>query len=194
MSWAGGPHAIEAVVQAGTAESRYLRLGSGMRIVLLLPSRRDLWIGGPLLPKLAERFCVIVPELPIELQVAMHATRADRTLPAGPPLGMARWLFGFLDGMGIERCAIVAERELAGALCPIVYGDDRIERLAFIGHAVSCGPSGNRVVRAPCPAFTWTAPPDGRTDEPELLVRQLAAFLGGAEPEAGRLTVDACRG
>jgi hypothetical protein len=96
---------------------------------------------------------------------------------------MARWLFGFLDGMGIERCAIVAEAELAGALCPIVSGDERIERVAFIGHAVPSGRSGTRVARAPCPALTWTAPRDGWTDAPELLVRQLAAFLGGAEPE-----------
>jgi hypothetical protein len=183
MTWAGWPHAIEAVVQAGTVESRYLRLGSGMRVVLLLPSCRDLWIGGPLLAKLAERYCVIVPELPIELQVAMHASRVDHTLLAGAHLGMARWLFGFVDGMGIERCAIVAERELAGALCPIISGDERIERLVLIGHAVPCGPTENRVARAPCPAFTWIAPPDGWTDEPEPLVRRLAAFLGGAEPE-----------
>lgn len=157
---------IEALVQAGAIESRYVRTGSGSRLVLLLPPRqRRAWLDGSLLPRLAARYCVVVPEV-----------------PASAPDAVAPWLQSFLDGIGVERCSVVAEAGLARPLYRACRSDERIERFALLDALPARGdPDGP--LPPPCPCATWRAVPDATDAEADALLAELAEFMG--DPVAG---------
>lgn len=115
---------IEAVVQTGTCECPYVRMGSGVRILLLLPTLRAAWLEGAIVERLAERYCVLVPEIPPGFGGALVGASAVHD-----------WVAAFLDGAGLDQCAIVAESALVPALDRLARADDRIERLIFVSAA-----------------------------------------------------------
>lgn len=169
MSTSAGPRVIEALVQAGAFESRYVRAGSGSRLVLLLSGQRRAWLDGSLLPQLAARYCVVVPEIP----------------GGCAPDEVAQWLQTFLDGIGVERCAVVAEPDLAASLYRAARCDERIERFALLGPLPAKGdPDGP--LPPPCPCATWCGAPDATDAEAESLVKDLAEFMGTPLAAAGR--------
>lgn len=97
----------EAVLSSGGAETRYLRAGVGSPVVLLAEPSESGPAGGQLFEALARSFRVIRPELP------PRAAR-DFTSGTGAPIPATPvWLRGVIDGLGLGRCALVAE----GALC-----------------------------------------------------------------------------
>jgi pimeloyl-ACP methyl ester carboxylesterase len=109
---------IEAVVQAGPFETPYRRAGTGGTVLLLMadddPAGRD-----RLFDQLAGRFRTIAPELPGEL--------------AETPELMAVWLRGLIDGLGLDRPAIVAGPTYAAPLRRFAELDpDRVGRLALV--------------------------------------------------------------
>lgn len=131
---------IEAVVQVGAHETRYLRCGRGENVVVVLATSEDerLRLMGPL----ATGHRVIAPSLPSGVQ-AVQSAGAERDVAtagraggserdlavAGQPGGSQRdlaaagragdsehdlaaaaidaWLLSVLDGLGIERPAVV---------------------------------------------------------------------------------------
>jgi hypothetical protein len=101
---------IEAVVQVGEAETRYLRRGRGARAVVVLAEDE------PERLRLLERFsgaaCVIAP---VPFVPARHASGAHALSAAG----LADWLLGVIDGLGIERPEVVLSPALAG-LAPVL--------------------------------------------------------------------------
>lgn len=116
---------VAAVVQTGECECPYVRVGSGERVLLLLPTLRDAWLDGPIAQRLAERYCVVVPVVP--------RAAGARTRAASVPF--EEWVIRFLDGTGLDRCTVVAEADLVPALDRFARADDRIERLVFVNDA-----------------------------------------------------------
>lgn len=94
--------AVEAVLQTGTIETRYLRAGTGTPILLLFQSTREGSLGAGLFTQLAARYRVVAPRVP------------DGVGCAGMPL--ARWLRELIDGLGLVQPTAIADESLAGAL------------------------------------------------------------------------------
>jgi hypothetical protein len=116
-----------AEVRAHDQVMRYRRVGAGRPVVVL----RAALDAAPLWPELddslAGAFRVITPEVP--------ATGAD----------VARWLGGFLEGVGLERAALVATDGFClPALELALLGADQIERLVLVpaGYADETGLDG----------------------------------------------------
>jgi pimeloyl-ACP methyl ester carboxylesterase len=116
-----------AEVRAHDQVMRYRRAGAGRPVVVLraAPGAVPLW------PELDESlegaFRVITPEVP--------ATGAD----------VARWLGGFLEGVGLERAALVATDGFClPALELALLNGDQVERLVLVpaGHAGDTGLDG----------------------------------------------------
>jgi hypothetical protein len=95
---------VEAVVQAGSHETSYRRAGTGRPVVLLLraavPTRAD-----PLFDALAREFRVVAPALP------------------DAPL-LLDWVRAVIDGLGLERPALLVDASLAGSLAGVAFSDD----------------------------------------------------------------------
>jgi len=105
---------VEASITAGGCETRYIRAGRG-RVVLLL-STGDLAAeaADPLLDRLGEGFRVIAANVPPGL--------VDET-----PAAFSRWLDGVIDGLGLQRPAIVADFRDAPCLArPDGFDPDRV--------------------------------------------------------------------
>jgi pimeloyl-ACP methyl ester carboxylesterase len=112
---------IEAVVQTGAFETAYRRAGAG-RAVLLLGVENSPH-GAALFRELAARFRVIAPVLP-----------GGDGHDGEPSDVMGRWLRGLIDGLGLERPALVADAALGPALVRFAALDpDRADRLALVG-------------------------------------------------------------
>lgn len=127
-------HSVRAFVHAGGATTAYLRAGHGPPVVLLVePGSSDVLVG-----RLARDFRVVAPEVPAPPETALPETVAD---PSGR-LAFCRWLRAFCDGLGIERCGLVADAAYgAAALAFALLEEERVERLVLLdarrldGHA-----------------------------------------------------------
>jgi pimeloyl-ACP methyl ester carboxylesterase len=118
---------------------RYRELGSGRPIVLVhgLLVNGELW--REVAPRLAERFRVIVPDLPL----------GSHELPMSPgtdlsPLGLAKIVADFLDALELEDVTLVGN-DTGGA----------ISQLVAIHHPERLG----RLVLTPCDAYENFLPP-----------------------------------
>ena len=116
-----------AEVRAHDQVMRYRRAGAGRPVVVLRAAPG----AGPLWPELDESlegaFRVITPEVP--------ATGAD----------VARWLGGFLEGVGLERVALVATDGFCLPALELVLLDaEQVERLVLVpaGYAGDTGLDG----------------------------------------------------
>jgi pimeloyl-ACP methyl ester carboxylesterase len=118
---------------------RYREAGTGAPIVLVhgLLVNGDLW--KDVIPRLAQDFRVIVPDLPL----------GSHELPMKPgtdlsPLGLAGIIEAFLAGLGLEDVTLVGN-DTGGALCQLVV----------VHHPERIG----RLVLTPCDAFENFPPP-----------------------------------
>lgn len=94
----------------------YRRAGTGHGVLILIAPDEPQSLWPALDDALAQRFRVIVPELP-----------ADRA-------GVAAWLGDFLDGLGVAGLAVVATASLRPAVLELVRRDrDQVARVAIIG-------------------------------------------------------------
>jgi pimeloyl-ACP methyl ester carboxylesterase len=117
---------IEAVVQTGRFETPYRRAGSG-GVVLLLTGPTEPSAGDWLFGQLAGCFRTIAPALPAELE------GGSGTAPALDERGIDEWLRGLIDGLGLERPALVASAtQGTGLLRFMALDPDRVGRLALI--------------------------------------------------------------
>ena len=103
-----------AEVRAHDQLMRYHRTGSGRPVVVLRTSNDDsLW-----------------PELTACLAVAFRVLTPD--VPAGDA-DMARWLGGFLEGIGLHRVTVIAADAFCiPALELVLLGADQVERLVLV--------------------------------------------------------------
>jgi hypothetical protein len=114
---------VEAVIQTGSLETRYRRTGQGAQLLMLACAEHVEW-AGRMVPILAERFRVFLPEVP---EWVPH--------PAGPreaPAGR-EWLRALIDGLGLDRPGVVAAPPLLGLLVDFVgTAADRLDRVVII--------------------------------------------------------------
>ena len=119
------PTASFAEVRAHDQIMRYHRAGAGRPVVVLRasPDARSLW---PELDEaLSSAFRVLTPEV--------------------PPTDVARWLGGFLEGVGLDRVTLVATDDFClPAIELALLSADQIERLLLVpsGHARETGLDG----------------------------------------------------
>lgn len=99
---------VEALVQAGAEETQYVRAGSGQPVVLLLraSSSPSAIMADPLFTRLSREFRVVAPAVP-----------SDRELTC--------WVGDLVDGLGLDRPAIVVDAELSRATIPLAVEADR---------------------------------------------------------------------
>ena len=171
---------IEAVVQTGAFETPYRRAGRGGPVLLLVGGGAP--AGQRLFDDLARRFRTIAPLLPPWLA-------GD----GGPGESFDEWLRGLIDGLGLQRPALVAEADHGPVLLRFAGLDpDRVERIALVLYGPSEGPAEQALREAAAAALhpvLVVRIPDA--EEPETCAAAIAAlveFLGerAAEPEPVR--------
>src|SRR5690242_4445172 len=115
----------ELTIPQGTI--RYREAGTGAPIVLIhgLLVNGGLW--QEVMPRLAQDFRVIVPDLPL----GSHELPMNRGTDLSP-LGLARIIEAFLSGLGLEDVTLVGN-DTGGALCQlvVVHHPERIGRLVL---------------------------------------------------------------
>jgi pimeloyl-ACP methyl ester carboxylesterase len=108
---------VEAVVEAGGQETAYRRAGTGRPVVLLLraaPAGTASWTD-PLFTRLAAEFRVVAPALP--------SSRA-----------LTGWVRDLVDGLGLDRPAVVVDASVAAEMVPVVASDDDRCRTFIVLH------------------------------------------------------------
>jgi pimeloyl-ACP methyl ester carboxylesterase len=156
---------VRAVVHAAGAATPYTRSGHGATVVLLVgPERADL-----LSRRLAARHRVLVPEVP-----ALRPVEAD----AAGRLAFCLWLRSFLDGLGVDRAAVVAGGGQArAALAFALLEEDRVERLVLWPGDGAAGEGEDAFApRPPCPLLAL--PP---AVLPTAAVEATARFLAATD-------------
>lgn len=162
---------IEAMVQAGPFETAYRRAGRGGTVLLLL-GRQDEEQGDWLFDTLGERFRIIAPDLPPELE-------------ATPSL-LGPWLRALIDGLGLEMPSVVAGLTHAHALLRFAELDpDRVGRLLLVlrdGDASATGTdaalaAGAQVARRPVRVVV--VPASGDHDQRGVAMAGIMDFLAG---------------
>lgn len=100
---------IEAVVQVGAQETRYLRCGRGERVVVVLAGDTEDRLR--LMRRYAAAHCVIAP-VPHE-PVAGGAHGAEGPAGQGGAAALEEWLLGVIDGLGLDLPAVFLAAEYA---------------------------------------------------------------------------------
>jgi hypothetical protein len=180
---------VEALLQTGPVVTAYLRAGRGPALMLLRdPSRHG--ASDPLLRLLAGTFKVTAPDL------GFRARSAGK--PEGPFLSSRSWLQAFMEGVGLERPAVVADAHLEAGLIHLLTTDARrVGRVALLVGASEAAagfpplPESSSIPGAreeaasgPVQVIRLPASSDG-LPEPAAR-RRLSTFLGadGASPGA----------
>lgn len=93
---------VEAVLQTGTIETRYLRAGAGAPMLLLFQGALTDALGAALFTQLATRYRVVAPRVPVGV--------------GGAGMPFVKWLRELVDGLGLVQPTAIADESLAGAL------------------------------------------------------------------------------
>jgi len=129
--WHDGPC---AEVRVGELVTRYVRRGSGPSVVLAGTDTEASPLWAALVESLAPRYRLILPKCP----------------PNG--VDATAWLKGFIEGIGLESCVLVAGEPAAAAALELASGDELIVRkLVLLGNGDrEPGSDGSRtlIVRA----------------------------------------------
>jgi hypothetical protein len=121
-----------AEVRVGEHVIRYVRRGSGPCIVLLDADAEANPVWGPLVDSLAAGHRIVVPQPPSE--------SVDDT---------SSWLRGFVEGLGLSSCVVIAGPALTNAALDLVADDDLLVRkLVLIGDGgATIGAPTSRILR-----------------------------------------------
>lgn len=156
---------VDAVIEAGGAETRYLRAGSGRPVVLLLRAHGGGSAPDPLFGRLAAEFRVIAPTLP-----------ADRVLTG--------WVRDVVDGLGLDRPAFVVDAAVAAGMVPVAASEDDRCRSFVVLHPTRAGLPG------PDDVVAYRSGAEGRIRLLELCV-DAAPALDEAAPALDEAALDA---
>jgi hypothetical protein len=147
MRWTHGTveeNMPDAVVWAGPIETRYTRTGRGPHLLVLGRDEDADWLGA-LLPRLAERFRIFIPELPAWVPAAPPAGHANAMTAHAE--AVAAWLRGVIGGLGLDQPGIVAAAPLAELLLRFAVTDgDRLDRIALVAPPAGAPSSGARTM------------------------------------------------
>lgn len=117
--------AEEVHLDAGTV--RYRDEGDGEPLVFVHGAlvNGDLWRN--VVPRLADEYRCIVPDLPLGAHTVPMAPDADLT-----PTGIASTLVDFLDALGLQRATFVGN-DTGGAFCQLLVADhpERVDQLVL---------------------------------------------------------------
>lgn len=115
---------VEAVVQTGPVETKYVRAGKGAPVLLLLDERAVTAVVSQLLEALTAEFRLLLPAI-------------DGDLVLNAPDGHAAfcsWLRDFMDGLGVDRFALIATAHYSAAVAAFMSTDpERIDRVVLLG-------------------------------------------------------------
>jgi pimeloyl-ACP methyl ester carboxylesterase len=170
---------IAAVVHTGRHETAYRRAGAGLPVVLLTGAR-EAELGDWLFGQLARRFRTIAPVLPPGMDPGVGARAGG-----GPDLD--EWLRGVIDGLGLERPALVGGPAWGFHLLRFQAVDPhRVRRLALVQPVVSgAAPPllelpDDAGSGAPLPALVVGLPATGDREGRRAALERLVRFLTGA--------------
>jgi pimeloyl-ACP methyl ester carboxylesterase len=108
---------VEAVVQTGPTETRYLRAGKGAPVLLLFHGGAVAAVASQLLETLVSEFRLLLP--------ALTGNGSD-VADAGQE-SFSAWLRNFMDGLGVDRFAVITTISYAEAIAAFATTDpDRI--------------------------------------------------------------------
>jgi hypothetical protein len=159
---------LEAVVQAGPTETRYMRAGNGPQLLVLGRAADAPWLE-ELVPRLAEHFRIFVPELPPWVAEAAAVAAQDMTGADA----VTEWMRGLIGGLGLDRPGIVAAAPLAELLLRFAASDgDRLDRIALIAEPLPAA-AGHASAELPASAVLLFPAPAA-----ESAYRALLSFLG----------------
>lgn len=173
----GRERLVEAVVQVGPMETSYVRAGHGFPVLLLTGSDPVEDSVLPLLGRLSDHFRVIALSPPRK--------RSEGGQGESPPT-LDDWLDGVLEGLGIERAALVIAAPLEGRLVRFL-GDPCtcIERIVVLGMATADAAARASLegVEPSRPLLLLDTDPSGvPPSELELVVRFLSEGAGSSPP------------
>ncbi len=153
---------IDAVVQAGGWETRYVRAGRGPQVLILTMAGDGGWAHG-LLSALASRFRVYLPERPgLGSDIDIRSEDA------------AVWLRGVIDGLGLDRPVVVADAELQPMLESFTTTDaELVGRVTLIG-----APTDDVELRSLVAALDPDALVSGHLGETDTVVERDGLRLG----------------
>ena len=164
---------IEAVVQTGSFETAYRRAGCGGAVLLLVGESGP--SGDWLFDQIAARFRTIAPVPPAGV---VGGPAQDSFQP---------WLRGLIDGLGLQRPAVVAGAADGAALVRFAAVDPhRVERLALVRHGAAAVPEDPALEAAAAPQPVLVVAIPG-ADEPEAraaALGRLLEFLAAPAPQA----------
>jgi hypothetical protein len=141
-----------AEVRVGEHAIRYVRRGSGPCLLLLDADAEANAAWGPIADSLASGYRVVVPETPPD------------------SVDTSAWLRGFVEGLGITSCVVIAGPAMFDAAQDLTAGDDlTVRKLVLIASAdTRVGNSTSRIL--------WIEA-DGRVDD---ALRRIEAFIATA--------------
>jgi pimeloyl-ACP methyl ester carboxylesterase len=114
---------VEAVVQTGPTETRYLRAGQGAPVLLLFDGGAVAAVASQLLETLVSEFRLLLP--------ALTGNGID-VADAGQG-SFSTWLRNFMDGLGVDRFAVITTISYAEAIAAFATTDpDRIRGVVVL--------------------------------------------------------------
>lgn len=120
----GEPMGVRATLRSGGLETHYRNAGTGHPVLLLGDAATMSAAARQLFERLSHRFRVIRPDPP---------RCADAGTGGGEATSIAAWLRGVIDGLGLDRCAILAESPMSLPAMWFAFTDPhRVTRLVLL--------------------------------------------------------------
>jgi hypothetical protein len=170
---------IEAVVQTGSFETTYRRAGYGGAVLLLVGDA--VGAGDWLFDQLAARFRTIAPLRPAGIEGGSYAT-------------FEPWLRGVIDGLGLQRPALIAGVPDAAPVLRFAAVDpERVARIVLVihgGNGRGRNPALDDVAaEPPHPLLLIGIPGPEEPDARAVALGRLVEFLGAPAAQAGSRSV-----
>ena len=170
---------VRACVVSGELNTHYYRAGRGQPVLVLIADNSLLW---SVLATMPRHVRALAPEPP---RAVLASDRAiDRDTGA-----FAAWVRSFLDALGLQQTAVIADAAFAPAALGFARADqERVSRLVLLQRGSRDAPQSvwgitGQHVAEPALLVAWL-PAKSETGI-EHLVSHIVDFIGGQVPDAG---------